>query len=237
MKALKMNNGTQTWSVLGLLVWGSLTILTTVLPAQEGNAVQSGTQSPSAANSPTSAPRASAPSESSPAVAVSANYRIEPNDVLDIRVFREPDLNTVARVANDGTIMVPLAGQLRVGGLSINQAAKEIQARLAAGYLPNPQVTVNITQFHHRRFTILGQVARSGTYEFPDEGSLGILQALGLAGGYTSIADPSKITIRRTAHGKITTFRVNAKKLAAGQSNQEILVMPGDVITVPESIF
>ncbi|MBV9999246.1 MAG: polysaccharide biosynthesis/export family protein [Verrucomicrobia bacterium] len=165
------------------------------------------------------------------------NYRIEPNDVLDVRVFREPDLTTTARVANDGTIMVPLAGQVRVGGMSISQAAREIQARLAAGYLPNPQVTVNITQFHHRRFTILGQVNRSGTYEFPDEGSLGLLQAIGLAGGYTSIADPSKVIIRRTVRGRATSFRVNAKKIAAGKIDEDVQVVPGDVITVSEAIF
>jgi protein involved in polysaccharide export with SLBB domain len=177
------------------------------------------------------------PPAGKPVLSAPSNYRIAPNDVLEIRVFREPDLNTTARVANDGTIMVPLAGQLRVGGLTIAQAAREIQARLAAGYLPNPQVTVNVTQFNRRRFTILGQVNRSGTYEFPDEGPLTLLQALGLAGGYTSIADPSKVIIRRVVHGKVTSFRVNAKKLATGQSLEEVQVMPGDVITVSESLF
>lgn len=186
---------------------------------------------------PPSDVRPRAPAASTVPRSAPGNYRIEPNDVLDIRVFREPDLTTTARVANDGTIMVPLAGQVRVGGMSISQAAREIQARLAAGYLPNPQVTVNITQFHHRRFTILGQVNRSGTYEFPDEGSLGLLQAIGLAGGYTSIADPSKVIIRRTVHGRTTSFRVNAKKIAAGKIEADIQVLPEDVITVSEAIF
>ena len=183
------------------------------------------------------APQSRLPSAGRPTLSAPSNYRIAPDDVLDIRVFHEPDLNTTARVANDGTIMVPLVGQLRVGGLTVAQAAREIQTRLAAGYLPNPQVTVNVTQFNRRRFTILGQVNRSGTYEFPDEGPLTLLQALGLAGGYTSIADPSRVIIRRVVHGKVTAFRVNAKKLATGQSVEEVQVMPGDVITVSESLF
>lgn len=221
--------------ILPCVIWGVL-LLSAPLRAQQSPSGAPGLGPPSA---PPQAPVAGQlPAAASPvSLSAPANYRLEPNDVLDIRVFREPDLTTTARVANDGTIMVPLAGQVRVGGLSVSQAAKEIQARLAAGFLPNPQVTVNITQFHRRRFTILGQVNRSGTYDFPDEGSLGILQAIGLAGGYTSIADPSKVIIRRMVHGRTVSFRVNAKKIATGKIDQDVQVLPGDVITVSESIF
>jgi polysaccharide export outer membrane protein len=220
---------------------GGMYLLPTTLWGQQqqqtptGPALISPYTAPQAAQPSTVEPQT--PSAGQPVRSAPADYRIAPNDVLDIRVFREPDLNTIARVGNDGTIMVPLAGQLRVGGLSVPQAAKAIQAKLAAGYLPNPQVTVNITQFNRRRFTVLGQVNRSGTYEFPDEGPLGLLQALGLAGGYTSIADPSRVIIRRVVRGRVTSFRINAKKLAMGHSNQEVQIMPGDVITVSESIF
>jgi protein involved in polysaccharide export with SLBB domain len=182
-----------------------------------------------------------APGSQSPAPVVTrvppANYQIAADDVLDIRVFRDPDLNTVARVGNDGTIMFPLVGQLQLSGLSVVQAAKVIQSRLAAGYLPNPQVSVNITDFNHRRFTILGEVTRSGTYDFPDQKPLDLLQAIGVAGGYTNFANPSDISIKRTVNGKTSIYRVNARKLAHGKANYEVQVQPGDVITVGQGIF
>jgi protein involved in polysaccharide export with SLBB domain len=170
-------------------------------------------------------------------VVVPPNYQLAPGDQLDIRVFREPDLSTTARIANDGTIMVPLVGQLQVGGLSLTQTARLIQSKLAAGYLPNPQVSVNVTEFNHRRFTVLGQVTRSGTFDFPDEKPLDLLEAIGLAGGYTSIADPANVTIKRTVNGKTTAYHVNAKKMAQAKATYDVQVQPGDVIMVGESIF
>jgi protein involved in polysaccharide export with SLBB domain len=217
------------WDFLGRVILGICLFPTMVWPQQRNPAAPL-PQAPRAIPAQT-------PQGVNPVLSAPSNYLIQPNDVLDIRVFREPDLNTTARVANDGTIMVPLIGQVQVGGRSIGQAAQDIQSRLGTSYLPNPQVTLNITQFHHRRFTILGQVNRSGTYDFPDEGSLDILQALGLAGGYTSIADPSRVIIKRVVNGKVTSFRVNAKKLAAGKSDEYVPVLPGDVITVSESLF
>jgi protein involved in polysaccharide export with SLBB domain len=166
-----------------------------------------------------------------------ANYRIAPNDTVEVRVFREPDLNTTARVANDGTIMMPLAGQIKIGGLTVEQAAGTIKARLSGGYLTDPQVYVGVSQYNRRFFTVLGQVTRSGTYEFPEQQTLDLLQAIGLAGGYTKIADPARVVIRRTIGGKSKIYRVNAKRLASGRSAELIEVLPGDVITVSESIF
>jgi protein involved in polysaccharide export with SLBB domain len=166
-----------------------------------------------------------------------SNYQIAPNDVLDIRVFRQPDLSTTARVGYDGTVLVPLAGTVRVGGLTVVQASQLIRARLAGGYVPDPQVTVMITEFNHRRFTVLGQVTRSGTYEFPDQGPLDLLQAIGLAGGYTNIANPADVTLKRTVNGERTVYHLNAKKLAQGKVDYDVQVLPGDVITVGESIF
>jgi protein involved in polysaccharide export with SLBB domain len=236
--APKMKQKKPNLYILCCIIWGGCLLPVTVWTQQKQPPAAPVVSPPYA--SPPSPPSTVPPqtaTNGNPTLSAPANYRIQPDDVLEIRVFREPDLYTTARVANDGTIMVPLAGQLRVGGLSVSQAAKAIQAKLAAGYLPNPQVTVNITQFHHRRFTILGQVNRSGTFDFPDEGPLGLLQAIGLAGGYTSIADPSKVIIRRIVNGKVTSFRINAKKLATGRSDQDVQVMPGDVITVSEAIF
>jgi protein involved in polysaccharide export with SLBB domain len=169
--------------------------------------------------------------------AAAPNYQISPDDVLDIRVFREPDLSTTVRVGNDGSIMFPLIGRVQVGGLAVEQVSKIIRSKLAGGYLPNPQVSVNVTEFNHRRFTVLGQVSRSGTYDFPDVRPLDLLQAIGVAGGYTNIADPANVTIKRTVNGQVNVYRVNAKKLARGEAKYDVQVQPGDIIIVAESLF
>jgi protein involved in polysaccharide export with SLBB domain len=218
--------------VASFVVFCSTCLLIAVFSTQESSAQQPSRQSRGKARSN---PVQFAAAE--PAPFAGANYKIAPDDMLDIRVFRQPDFNTIARVGYDGSVMVPLVGRIQVAGLAVDEAARMIQSKLAAGFLPDPQVSINVTEFNHRRFTVLGQVTRSGTYDFPDERPLDLLQAIGLAGGYTNIANPSSVTIKRSVGGRITVFKVNAKKLAQGKENADVQVQPGDIITVAESLF
>jgi len=172
-----------------------------------------------------------------PASAASQNYNLTANDLVEITVYQEDDLRTTARVADDGTITFPLIGSVRIGGKSVEEAAQAIRGRLAKDYLVNPQVNLTVTEYAKRRFTVLGQVEKSGTYDFPDHGSLDLLQAIGMAGGYTRIADAGRITVRRNSSGRETVFRLNAKEMAAGKSGATFEVLPGDTVTVGESVF
>ena len=174
----------------------------------------------------------------SPALlAQGGNYLLAPNDVVTVTVFQEDDLTTRARVANDGTITVPLIGSVRIGGKSVDDAGQVIRARLAKGYLVNPQVSVAVTEYAKRLFTVLGQVQKGGTFEFPDQGPLDLLQAIGLAGGYTRIANPGKIIVKRRINGKDTVFLLNAKAMAGNTAGKPFEILPGDTITISESIF
>lgn len=175
---------------------------------------------------------------STPALyAQEANYLLAPNDVVSVTVFQEDDLTTKARVANDGTITVPLIGSVRIGGKSVDEAGQIIRARLAKGYLVNPQVSVAISEYAKRLFTVLGQVQKGGTFEFPNQEPLDLLQAIGLAGGYTRIANPSKIIVKRRVNGKDTVTQLNAKAMAGNTAAKPFEILPGDTITVTESIF
>ena len=174
----------------------------------------------------------------SPALlAQGGNYLLAPNDVVTVTVFQEDDLTTRARVANDGTITVPLIGSVRIGGKSVDDAGQVIRARLAKGYLVNPQVSVAVTEYAKRLFTVLGQVQKGGTFEFPDQGPLDLLQAIGLAGGYTRIANPGKVIVKRRINGKDTVFLLNAKAMAGNTAGKPFEILPGDTITISESIF
>jgi len=164
------------------------------------------------------------------------SYILAPNDLIEIKVFQEDDLESKLRVSRNGTITFPLVGQLSVGGKTPQQAARTIRDALARGYLINPQVSVNVLSFTKYRVTVLGQVQKPGTYDFPDREKLTLLEAIGLAGGYTRGADPARVVIKRGSGGEESVFRVNAKTMANdGRGSFEIL--PGDIVTIAESRF
>jgi polysaccharide export outer membrane protein len=163
------------------------------------------------------------------------NYLLGPNDLVEVTVFQEDDLATKARVGNDGTITVPLVGSVKVGGKSVDEAAQIIRARLAKGYLVNPQVNVSVTEFSKRFVTVIGEVQKGGTFEFPNQGPLNLLQAIGLAGGYSKIADPKKVTVKRVVNGKEASITVDAKAMAGKSGSKIMEILPGDTVTVGES--
>ena len=179
-----------------------------------------------------------------PAPAVAANtpapsidYKILPADIVEIAVFQEPDLKSTLRVSNEGTIAFPLIGVVPVGGLTPQGAAQAIRDRLAKGFLVNPQVSVTVMEFSKRRFTVLGEVQKPGSYDMPSQQEVTVLQAIGMAGGYTRIANPGKVMLMRNTDGGQKTFALDARRMARGTAESAFLVQPGDVITVAESRF
>lgn len=194
---------------------------------------------PAAVTAQTTAPGPGSGSASARATETSRgnDYRIFPADTLDITVFQEPDLKSTVRVSNEGTIVFPLVGVVPVGGLTPQAAAEQLRDRLAQGYLVNPQVTLTVREFSKRRFTVLGEVQKPGSYDMPDQQDVTVLQAIGMAGGYTRIANPSKITLMRNSNGQPQKMELNARQMARGNAESALLVQPGDVITVAESRF
>jgi polysaccharide export outer membrane protein len=164
-------------------------------------------------------------------------HTLSAGDVVLIRVFQEDDLESTLRIGEDGTIAFPLVGAVRVAGQTPRTAAETLQAALKRGYLKNPQVSVTVTRAAKFKFTVLGQVQRPGSYDLPVNEKLTLLQALGMAGGYTAIADPKKVVIKRSEAGKESLLRLNARDMASASSSSAFQILPGDVITVPESLF
>ncbi len=132
----------------------------------------------------------------------STDYRLVTNDVIQIKVFQEADLDSVLRISKEGTITFPLIGVVQVGAKTPQDAALSIKAMLAKDYLVNPQVSVTVVEYAKQRFTVLGQVQRPGSYDLPDRDALTLIQAIGLAGGYTRIADPGRIILKRHWTGR-----------------------------------
>lgn len=190
---------------------------------------------------PAAAPAAAAPapvsSASQGAIASGeSDYVLVIGDVIELNIFREPDLTTQATIARDGTVQLPLVREVKLAGLTIRDAREMLRQQYDRQFLVNPQVFLNVVKYAQRKFTIMGQVARPGSYELQGGERIDILEAIGLAGGFTRIADRGRVIIQRKEGGGVTSIRANAKRMADGKE-VAVEVQPGDVITVTESWF
>src|SRR6266853_1341835 len=167
-----------------------------------------------------------------------AGYVLGPNDYVGVEVFGEDDLRTSGRLNPEGNLSVPLLGSVHLAGLTLTQAASKLTELYGRDYLVNPKVNVTLLSYIRQRFSILGQVNRPSNYEMPEGSPDGIdlLEAIAMAGGYTRIAAPERITVRRHNPNGDQIFKVNAKRFTKGTGGG-FLVLPGDTITVGESIF
>jgi protein involved in polysaccharide export with SLBB domain len=191
------------------------------------------------AQPPTVAPQAQTPTVAPQAQSSAAldNYILSPNDIVLVKVFEEPDLDSQHRISQDGTISFPLVGVIQISGRTVAQAASTIRDKLLKGYLRNPQVRVNVIQYASRRITVLGQVQKPGSYVLPNEERVDLLQAIAMAGGFTRMADEGRVRVRRNVNGVETIIKVNVHAETKNSSSELFEVQPDDKITVGERIF
>jgi protein involved in polysaccharide export with SLBB domain len=196
-----------------------------------------GTAASQPATTSTSRAASSAPA-STGGVSVPAGYILSPNDQVAVEVFGEDDLRINGRLTPEGNLNVPLLGSIHLAGLTPTQAASRLTELYSRDYLVNPKINVTLVSYGSRRFTILGQVGHPGIFEMPPTSPEGIdlLEASAMAGGYTRIAAPERITVRRHSASGDQILKVNAKRFTKGKGGG-FRVEPGDAITVGESIF
>ncbi len=145
-------------------------------------------------------------------------YRLGPNDVVRVQVFGEDDLSVERMVDGDGTITFPLLGTLSVEGHTVQEFQDELTARLRAGYLRHPKVTVFIAK--HRNFTVSGEVKKPGGFEFRE--GVTIREAIALAEGFSEKADRNEVKVTRLNGGSSRTILVPL----------DAPVLPNDLIIV-----
>jgi polysaccharide export outer membrane protein len=156
-------------------------------------------------------------------------YHIGPQDVVQIDVWKEPEITRTIPVRPDGKISLPLLNDVQAAGLTAMQLAGSIREGLTK-YLNNPQVTVIVSQINSRRVFVTGEVAKSGA--LPLLPGMTVLQALSSAGGFTQFAREKGIYILRNENGKQVKLPYNYKDVLKGQK-EDILLQSGDVIVVP----
>jgi polysaccharide export outer membrane protein len=158
-----------------------------------------------------------------------------PGDVFILEIVGEKDLPKEYQVAADGTVDVPYVHTLKVIGLEAPEVARLVRARLIAEkFLEDPSVIVQVKEYHSLRITVLGQVAKPGSFPFTP--GLSLIQAVSLAGGLTAIADADRVNITRKGKGRSHTAVVSVELITDG-SSPDIPLQAGDQIFIHERLF
>lgn len=161
-------------------------------------------------------------------VGTSGSDRIAPQDLLEIEVFKVPDLSKEMRVDDSGNITLALIGTVKAAGLTASQLEKQIASRLEKDFMHNPQVSVLVRESMGGRVTVSGAVRRPGIY--PVTSSTTITQAIAQAEGLDRLAARDTITVFRDG----TPYSVQYEAVTKGQL-PDPLVMAGDKIQVHTS--
>jgi polysaccharide export outer membrane protein len=164
---------------------------------------------------------------------VKESLLIGPGDLLHVTVLREPELEQRARVLDSGDVNLPLIGDVHVAGLDPAQASAVIEAKYLVGnYLKHPSVSVFVEEFATQPVSVLGQVAKPGTYAIKTPRTL--LDLLAMAGGLTPVAD-RHIMIERARGAKQREERVFLSNRADDALMANVTIDPGDTILVPKA--
>jgi polysaccharide biosynthesis/export protein len=159
------------------------------------------------------------------------DYKIGPQDVVRIDVWKEPEISRTTPVRPDGRISLPLLNDVQAAGLTPTQLAANISEGLKK-FITNPQVTVGVNEINSRRVYVTGEVTKPGA--FPLQAGMTILQALTSSGGFTQFAKIKGIYVLRTEDGKQVKHPFNYKDVVKGKKPEDnIVLQPGDVIVVP----
>jgi polysaccharide biosynthesis/export protein len=172
------------------------------------------------------------PSPAAPALGVAGpDFRLGADDQVTVSVLQAPELNTVARVSEQGFVSLPLLGPVRAAGLSAVQLEQAVEALLDAKYIRNPDVTVQVTDVRSRAVSIIGAVQHPGIVQVDDAATL--LGVLSLSGGLTEDAGDSVLVLHR---GDTAPTEIPLKPLLEGRDGRlNVPVRAGDAITVRQA--
>ena len=160
-------------------------------------------------------------------------YLIGPQDVLDVSVFKVPELTKSVQVADTGTINLPLVEEVPAMGKTTHDLERDLTAKLGGKYLQKPQVTVVVKEYNSQRVTVEGAVKKPGVY--PVRGQMTLLQLVASAEGLSDNSDSTVVVFRGT-EGKRTAARFSVDEIRSGTS-PDPRIQSGDVIVVPSSMM
>jgi polysaccharide biosynthesis/export protein len=178
------------------------------------------------------APKPIAPAPQKMVNAAPSDYVIGPEDVLQVSVWKNDTLSRVVPVRPDGKISMPLLHDVQAAGLTAMQLRDKI-ARALGEFMPNPEVSVIVTDVRSFRVSVMGEVQRPGVLLL--KSSTTVLEAIAMAGGFRDFASPSKIVVvRKDAAGQTQKIPFNYNRaIKTGENEDNLYLKTGDVIVVP----
>jgi polysaccharide export outer membrane protein len=177
-----------------------------------------------------STPPAAASARETRIVSEDRDYKIGPEDVLDISVWKNPELSRTVPVRPDGKISLPLVNDIQAAGLSPSRLREELTQRLSE-YVPTPEVAVIVREVHSAKVAVVGAVRTPGRYDVRSPAT--VLELIALAQGFTDFAARDRIVVLRRAGRATTRIPFNYRSIADGSQQDNFLVQPGDIIVVP----
>ncbi len=158
-----------------------------------------------------------------------AEYRIGPEDVLYVAVWKNESMSREVPVRPDGMISLPLLNDVQAAGLTPMQL-REVLVRRLAEYMPTPEVSVIVQEVRSPKVSILGEVAHPGRYEL--KGRTTVLDLLALAGGLTEFASRPRIVVLRGKGARVDRIRFDYGKAMSDGAQENLELLPGDIVLV-----
>jgi len=155
-------------------------------------------------------------------------------DVIEIRIYNEPELSGIHQVASNGAVRLPLVGPVVIYFINDAAATEKITAGYNSEFLQDAQVSVFVKEFNSRKVYVLGQVKKPGPYPFDDR--MTIIAAIAKAGGTTRMADPNRTVVTRDQEGNQLRLNALVGDIGKGEA-PDLSLKPGDIVFVPESLF
>ena len=180
---------------------------------------------------------------------VTEDYRVGPEDILDIKVWSHEDLSRLVQISQNGDFNYPLIGQVKAAGRSVAEIERDLAKRLADGYLIKPQVTVSIQEYRSQKVFVMGEVETPGTFSLT--GPTSVMEIFSKAGGATEQAGTEVLIIRPQDHSRkdspTTLEEASADELipldlraiqeGSVSPEQNIILQHGDTVVVPKAKF
>jgi len=157
-------------------------------------------------------------------------YQIGPEDVLEISVWKNPELSRTVPVRPDGKVSLPLVNDIQAAGLTPIDLRDQVTTKLAE-YIPAPEVSVIVREVHSRKVTVAGAVKLPGRYEL--KSTMTVLEVIALAQGLTDFASRDRIVILRQNGQKTERIPFNYRKISDSAQQDNFLIRPGDIVFVP----